>query len=336
MRPLLRCFPRNFHRRYVLGLVPAMVALSTGLTTAHAAEPWPTKPVRIIVPFTAGGTTDVLARILGQRFSEMWKQSVVIENKLGAGGAIGAEATAKSPADGYTLLMASGSMFTVNPHLYPTLPYAMKDFSFITNVASGPMLVLVPPTLPVKNLADLIAMAKAQPNALNFGSAGNGSQVHMAAEAFADAAGIAITHVPYKGESLAYNDLIGGQLQLAVGNIGASAAFVKSGKLRALAVTGKERASLVPDVPTAEEAGMPGFENMGWFALVAPAGTPPDVIAKVQRDTVKVLAEPAIQERLTSQGMKAIGNSPEQLVKDIGVESAKWAQVVKRRNLVAK
>jgi tripartite-type tricarboxylate transporter receptor subunit TctC len=324
----------KFSRRRCLALGLSTV---TVLVAGNArADAWPAKPVTLIVPFAAGGSTDVIGRVIGQKLGEMWKQSVVIENRLGAGGAVGAQIAAKAAPDGYTMMLASGSMFTVNPFIYVHLPYSAKDFAFITNVASGPMLVVVNPNVPAKNLKELIGLAKSQPGKLNFGSAGTGSQVHMAAEALADAADINITHVPYKGESLAYNDLMAGQLQLMVGNIAAASQFVNGGKLRALAVTGNERSPMLPDVPTVAEAGLTGLENVtGWFGLVMPAGTPPDIVGKVQRDIVKVLADPDTQARLLSQGMKAVGSTPEQLGATIAAESQGWKRIVKSRNVTA-
>ncbi len=329
-------FSQSTTRRQWLSIcLGAAAALTVGSTHAQASG-WPNRPVTVIVPFAAGGTTDVVGRVVGQKLGEMWKQSVVVENRLGAGGAVGAQATAKAPADGYTILLASGSMFTVNPFIYQRLPYSAKDFAFVTNVASGPMLVVVNPSVPAKNLKELIALAKAQPGKLNFGSAGTGSQVQMAGEAFADAAGIDITHVPYKGEALGYNDLMAGQLQLMVGNIAAASVFAKAGKLRALAVTGKERSPMMPDVPTAAEAGLPGLENVtGWFGFVVPAGTPQEIVNKIHQDTVKVLADPDTQARLAAQGMKAVGNTPAQLQTAIAAESQKWEKVVKNRKLTA-
>ncbi|HTK02511.1 MAG TPA: tripartite tricarboxylate transporter substrate binding protein [Bordetella sp.] len=322
--------PRHWLHTCILAFATTALTLSG---VVYADAPWPDKPVRIIVPFTAGGTTDVVARVLGAELGKMWNQSVVIDNRPGAGGAIGATLTAKSPADGYTLLMASGSMFTVNPYLYRNLPYTLKDFDYITDVASGPMLVLVNDAVPARNLKELIALAKSQPKKLNFGSAGNGSQVHMAGEALADAAGIEITHVPYKGEALAYNDLLAGQVQLVVGNIAAASVFAKSGKARALAVTGPTRSPMMPDVPTAKEAGLPDYETTGWFALVTAVGTPKSVIDKIQRDTAKVLQEPSVRDKLAGQGMTAVGDTPAQLMKTIQDESGKWKAIVARRNL---
>ena len=326
--------PKSTIRRRCLALcLGAAAVVAAGNARADA---WPTRPVTMIVPFAAGGSTDVLGRVIGQKLSEMWKQTVVVENRLGAGGAVGAQVTAKAAADGYTMMLASGSMFTVNPFIYQRLPYSAKDFTFITNVASGPMLVVVNPGVPARNLKELISLAKSQPGKLNFGSAGTGSQVHMAGEAFADAAGINITHVPYKGESLAYNDLMAGQLQLMVGNIAAASQFVKGGKLRALAVTGNERSPMLPDVPTVAEAGLTGMENVtGWFGFVMPAGTPPEIVSKVQQDTVKVLADPDTQARLLAQGMKPVGNTPQQLSTAIATESQRWEKIVKNRNLTA-
>jgi tripartite-type tricarboxylate transporter receptor subunit TctC len=313
------------------------LALAMPLAQPAAAQPaWPARQVRIIVPFTAGGTTDVVARVVGQKLSEVWGHAVVIENRAGAGGNVGAEVVAKSPPDGYSILMASGSIFTVNPHMYKKLPFDPdRDFIPVTNVATGPMLVVVNPRLPVKNIKELIALAKAKPGELNFGSAGVGSQVHMGGESLASAAGVDIIHVPYKGEALGYNDLVAGQIQLMVGNIAAAAAFVPSGKLRALAVTGKTRSKMLPDVPTVAESGLPGFDNTGWFGFMLPAGTPREVVEKIQQDTAKVLDTAEMRGRLFVQGMTPVGNSSEAFAKEIREESVKWAKVVKDRKLTA-
>lgn len=276
-----------------MGIALSLVGL---LLAAQAnSRSWPVRPVRVIVPFAAGGTTDVVARLIGQRLTEQWGQNVVVENRVGAGGNVGAEVVAKAPNDGYTLLMASGSVLTVNPHMYKKMPFdAQRDFAPITNVATGPMLVVVHPSVAASDVKSLIAIAKSRPGAINFGSSGVGSQVHMAGESFAAAAGIDITHVPYKGEALGYNDLVAGQIQLMVGNIAAAAPFVNAGKLTALAVTGTTRSPLLPSVPTAAESGLPGFVNTGWFGFVAPAGTPKDVIDKVYRDTAAAVDSSAI------------------------------------------
>ncbi|HEY8050017.1 MAG TPA: tripartite tricarboxylate transporter substrate binding protein [Ramlibacter sp.] len=312
-----------------VGLTGLLAALSF---TAHAAD-WPARPVTVVVPFVAGGTTDIVARLIGQKLGELWGQPVVIDNRGGAGGNIGAGIVAKATPDGYTLLMTSGSIVTVNPHIYKDMGFKVSDLMPVTNVASGPMVVAVSATQGPATLKDLIAAAKAKPGALNFGSAGIGSQVHMAGENFANAAGIDIVHVPYKGEAAAYADLMAGQVQLVVGNIGAVAGFVNQGRLRALAVTSKERSPMLPNVPTANEAGMPGFENTGWFGFMAPAGTPQAIVDKVQRDTVRVLQMPDVKEKLAKIGMLPVGNSPADFATEINTELKTWGDVVKNRHL---
>src|SRR5690349_19431893 len=294
-------------QRFLSLLAAAAVTLAPALASAQA---WPTKTVKIIVPFVAGGATDVVARLLGQKLQDLWGQSVVIENRAGAGGNIGAEAVAKSPPDGYTLLMTSGSIVTANPYMYKSLNYdPARDLVAITNVATGPQVIAVNPSVDAKDLTSFIEYAKANPKKVNFGSAGVGTQTHLAAENFAYAAGIDITHVPYKGESAAITDLMGGQIQMATPNLGAAIGFIKDGKLRALAVTSRERIPQLPDVPAAAEV-LPGFENAGWFGLVAPAGTPRDVIEKIQRDSAKVLLTEDFKATLAKQGMAPVGNTP--------------------------
>lgn len=303
---------------------------------AMAQEKWPDRPVRIVVPFSAGGTTDVVARALAKDLGDLWGQSVVVENRAGAGGNIGADAVAKSPPDGYTLLMTSGSIFTVNPHMYSKLPFdPVKDFIAVTNVASGPQLLVVHPSVPAKNVKELIALARKDSNQLNFGSAGVGSQVHMAGESFVDAAGIKATHIPYKGENPAYTDLAGGSIQFMVGNIAAAAPFVTNGRVRALGVTSKTRSPLLPDVPTLAESGLPGFENVGWFGFMLPAGTPRPIVDKIHQDTAKALGNTEMKARLFVNGMKPVGNKPEAFAADIAEESKRWAKVVKNRGLKA-
>ena len=314
------------------GLLAAALALAA--TAPALAQPaWPTRPVTIIVPFAAGGSTDVVARMVGEKLSAIWGQNVVVDNRAGAGGNIGAAAAAKA-TDGHTLLMASGSIFTVNPHLYASLPFdPKKDLVASTNVATGPMVVAVPPNCDVRDLRGLIAKAKANPGKVNFGSAGQGSQVHMAAERLAFATGIDINHIPYKGESAALNDVMAGQIDLIVGNIGAATPLVTGGKLRALAVTSAERAKMLPDVPTVAESGFPGFENTGWFGFMAAAGMPQAVVDRIQRDTAAVLAQPDVVARLQAIGMAPVGNAPAALARAIDAESQVWADVVRSRKL---
>lgn len=328
---------RERGRRALTRAVALFVAgiASAAPVTSHADD-WPKQSVRFIVPFPAGGSTDIVARVLGQKLGDMWKQTVVVENRSGAGGVIGAEAVAKSAPDGYTLMLGSGSIFTVNPFIYPQLSYGVKDFSMITKVASGPMVVVIDPKLPATTLKAFIDYVKERPGKVNFGSAGIGSQTHMAAEAFAKTAGISWVHVPYKGETLAYADMIAGQIQASVGNIAALGSFVKGGKLRALAVTGAQRSALLPDVPTAAEAGLAGVDVEGWFGLAAPTGTSVAIIDKIHRDTRKVLDDPDVQMKLAAQGMVVVGDTPEHMLDTVQTESTMWAAIVKEQQLVVR
>ena len=319
-------------RRHALAVAALLLACGAN---ALAQDAWPNKPVRLIVPFAPGGSTDVVARMVGQRLSVLWSQPVIVENRAGAGGNVGADVVAKASGDGYTLLMASGSV-TINPALYKKMPFdTKKDLLPITNVAQGPMLVVVQDGSPHRTLKDLIAAAKAKPGAINFASAGVGSQVHLAGENFADAAGVDIQHVPYKGEALGYNDLVAGQVQMMVGNFAAASALLGPNRLRALAVTSRQRMPQLPELPTAHEAGLPNFENIGWFGLFAPAGTPAAVSQKVQRDVAQVMAETEIKARLYVQGMSPVVNSSADFTRQIDQELERWAKVVAARKLQA-
>ncbi|HUL97823.1 MAG TPA: tripartite tricarboxylate transporter substrate binding protein [Usitatibacter sp.] len=312
----------------------AVLALALAPMLA-AAQPWPAKPVKMVVPFAAGGATDVVARLLAQKLGDAWGQTVIVEDRAGAGGNIGADVVAKSPADGYTLLMASGSIVTANPYMYKSMTFdPAKDLVPITNIASGPQVIVVNAASPFKDLRELIAYAKANPKKVNFGSAGVGTQVHLAGENFAYAAGIDMTHVPYKGESAALTDLLGGQIQMVPANLSGAINFIQGGKLRALAVTSRERNPQLPDVPAAAEV-LPGFENAGWFGLLAPAGTPQEVIDKVYRDSAKILASEEFKARLAQLGMAPVGNAPAQFAAAIREESARWARVIHERGLTA-
>jgi tripartite-type tricarboxylate transporter receptor subunit TctC len=311
----------------LLGLA---VVLSAALS-AHAQNNYPNKPVRIIVPFAPGGATDIVTRIVGQKLGEVWGQTVVVDNRAGAGGNIGADLAAKGTPDGYTLFMPSGSVMTANVHMYKKIPFdPVKDFAPITNVASGPQIVAVGNNVAAKNIKELIALSKSRP--LNFGSAGVGTQTHLAAENFLFSAGMNATHVPYKGEGPALSDLAGGQIQMVTPNLSAAINLVNSGKIRALAVTSRQRVPQLPNVPTVAET-VPGFENLGWFGLVAPAGTPKAVITKIHADTVKELQSADIKKRFDELGMAPVGNSPAEFAKDMKAESALWAKVIRERKL---
>ena len=321
---------RNFVTR---ALTVALTVATTLACSAAFAQVWPSKPVRIVVPFPAGGTTDIVARMLGQRLQEAWGQTVIVENKTGAGGSIGANEVAKAANDGYTLLMASGAL-TINPHIHAKLPFdAIQDFVPITNVASGPMVIVVGPTVTAKNITEFIALAKARPGALNFGSSGMGSQVHLAGENFLYSAGIDLKHVPYKGESLALADLAGGSVEMVPGNLAAMLPFIKSGKVRALGVTSAERSPAAPDIPTVAEAGLPGFLNLGWFGLLAPTGTSKDIVEKVYRDATKALRTDDMKQRLIAVGMVPVASTPSQFAEMIRAESANWAKIVRERKI---
>jgi tripartite-type tricarboxylate transporter receptor subunit TctC len=316
------------------GLIAAACLLAA--STAFAADVYPVRPVRIIVPFAPGGATDIVARLVGQKLNEGWGQPVVVDNRAGAGGNIGGDIAAKSNPDGYTLFMTSGSIVTANQHMYAKMPFSPeKDLVAVTNVASGPQAIVVNPSNPAKTLKEFIAMAKAKPKSMTFGSAGVGTQTHLAAENFIHASGIDVTHVPYKGEGPAVSDLVGGQIQFVTPNLSAAIAFVNTGKLRALAVTSKERSAQLPNVPAVAET-LPGFENLGWFGFMVPTGTPKAVIAKVHADTVKALANADLRKRITEIGMTTVGNTSEEFAKDIKAESERWAKIIKERNLQVK
>src|SRR5688572_8951384 len=263
--------------------------------TVAGAQDYPSRPVRVIVPFSPGGATDIVTRVVAQQLNQMWGQTVVVDNRAGAGGNIGGDLAAKANPDGYTLLMTSGSVVTANQHMYKSMPFDPdKDLVAVTNVASGPQIIAVNASFSAKTLKDLIALAKAKPKSITFGSAGVGTQTHLAAENFVHTAGIDALHIPYKGEGPAIIDLMAGQIQFLTPNLSAAINYVTQGKLRALAVTSKERSKQLPDVPAAAET-LPGFENLGWFGFMVPAGTPQTTIDKIYQDTVKALQMPEIR-----------------------------------------
>ena len=308
--------------------------LSAGLLTAAFAAPalaqsYPAKPVRIVVPYPPGGPNDIVARTVGQKLSEQLGQPVIVDNKPGASGNIGAESVAKSPADGYTLLLLTTG-HTINPSLYPKLGYDLeKDLAPVTQLTAGPMVVVANPSLPAKNIKELISLAKAKPGSLNFGSAGNGSSTHLAPELFSSMAGIKMNHIPYKGSAPALTDLMAGQIQVAFDFMISAMPHVKSGKIKALAVTSTTRSPAAPDLPTVAESGVPGFEVIGWNGLVVPARTPKDVVAKLNAELKKALDQPDAKERFAAQGFSATWTTPEKFGAYIESEHAKWAKVVK-------
>jgi tripartite-type tricarboxylate transporter receptor subunit TctC len=307
------------------------LALASLVTPLAGAQPaYPSKPVRLVVPFPAGGTTDLLARAAAQKLFEAWGQQVIVDNRPGAAGNIGAELVAKAPPDGYTLLMGTVGTHAINTSLYAKMPYDhVKDFTPVILVAGVPNVLVVNPGVPVNSVAELIAYAKANPGKLNFASSGSGTSIHLSGELFKTMTGVQMTHVPYKGSAPALTDLIGGQVQLMFDNLPSSLALIKGGKLKALAVTSLQRSAALPDVPTVAESGLPGFEASSWFGLLAPAGTPKDIIAKLNGEVAKWLATPEAREKMAAQGAIPAGKSPEDFVRHIAAETAKWQKVVK-------
>ncbi|KDP83459.1 MFS transporter [Cupriavidus sp. SK-3] len=302
---------------------------------ALAADPYPNKPIRLVVPFPAGGTTDILARAVAAELSKLQGWNVVVDNRPGAGGNIGADMVGKAAPDGYTLLMGTVGTHGINQSLYGKLPFdPIKDFAPITEVASVPNVLVVNPAFAQQNrinsVNDLITYARANPGKLNMASSGNGTSIHLAGELFKTQTRTFMVHFPYKGSGPALTDLAGGTMQLMFDNLPSSMALIKSGKLKALAVTSAKPSPALPGVPTVAEAGhLPGFEASSWFGLLAPAGTPHDIVARIQQEVARSLATPAVREKMQAQGAEPVGNTPEQFAAFIRAEHAKWAKVVK-------
>jgi tripartite-type tricarboxylate transporter receptor subunit TctC len=310
--------------------------LAALVSFAAGAQSWPQKPVRLIVPFAPGGATDIAARMLGEKLSQLWGQSVLIENRSGAGGALGAAEAARAAPDGYTLFFPSGSVMTANQHVYAKLNYDPEhDFVPVTNVVSGPQVLVVPANSPYKTVKQLIDDARANPGKLTFGHAGIGTQTHLAAENFLYQAKIDGTSVPYKGEAPALVGLVGGEIAFALTNMAAAIPHVSAGRLRALAVTSKEEAPQMPGVPPIAKT-LPGFENAGWFGLVAPAGTPKEIVQKVYADTKKTIETTEMRARFYAQGLMPVGNSPDEFAAAMREESKLWARVVRERKIEVK
>jgi tripartite-type tricarboxylate transporter receptor subunit TctC len=297
------------------------------------AQTYPTKPVRIIVPFAAGGVADALPRIVGQKLSEKWGQPVVVDNKAGASGNIGMAEGARAAADGYTLVLAPTGNLTVNQFLFK-LPFdTAKDFTPITVLATSPNVLVVHPSVPAKNFRELVAYAKANPGKLNFASPGEGSGAHLAGELLNIEAGISTQHVPYKGIAPAVNDLLGGQVQMMFAGISTVLQHVKGGKLVAIAIASPQRSAQLPDVPTVAESGLAGFDVTSWYGLVVRAGTPPGIVQKIQRDAAEALRSDDVRNKLAGLGLDPVGNTPEQFEKLIASESRKWSDIVRKANI---
>jgi tripartite-type tricarboxylate transporter receptor subunit TctC len=307
------------------------LCLLLGLAALGAsAQSYPSRPIRFVVPYPAGGPLDTVARLTAQKVSEALKQPVIVDNKPGAGGNIGADLVAKSPADGYTVLMGAVATHAINPALYARMPYdAARDFVPVTQLASTPNVLIVNPAVPASSVREFIAYAKANPGRLNFGSGSNGSAGHLAGELFKTMANVDMAHVPYKGAAPAMQDLVGGQIHLMFDNLASALGPMRAGKVKGLAVTTAKRSSLAPELPTIAESGLPGFDINTWFGVFAPAGTPRDVVERLHGEFTRALAAPDVREKMVNLGAEPVGNRPEEFAAYIRGEADKYARVVK-------
>lgn len=316
----------QFSRRAALGLALA-AAFSSG---AALAQSWPAKPIKLIVPFPAGGGTDIIGREVAQKVAASTGWTIVIDNKPGSGGNLGVDAAAKSPADGYTLVLGQTSNLAINPTLYSKLPYdPVKDLAPVSLVASAPLVIVVAADSPYKTLADVVAASRAKPLSLNYATSGNGTVAHLATELFQRTANVQLTHVPYKGAAQGATDLIGGQVQLYVSSVPTLIGHIKNGKMRAIAVTSARRADDLPQVPTIAESGYKGFEAVTWFGIAGPAKLPADVVARLNTEINKALKAPDLLKKLSDQGADVEGSTPEQFGKLIRDDMVRWGKVVK-------
>lgn len=309
-----------------------VAAIAVFAAGSHAqTTTWPSKPIKWVVPFAPGGTTDILARTVGEKLSIALGQPVIVDNKPGAGGGVGAELTARAPADGYTIMGGTISTHAINASLYSKLPYdPVKDFAPITLIARVPNLLVVNPSLPAGNVTELIALLKANPGKYTFASSGNGTSQHLSGELFKTMAGVDMQHIPYKGSPPALQDVVAGQVSMTFDNITTALPLAKGGKLRALAVTTSKRSAVAPDVPTLAESGLPGFEVGSWQGVFAPAGTPPEIVRRLNSEIVKILNTPEVRDKLTALGAEPVGNSSEEFSAMVKAEVVKWADVVKK------
>lgn len=311
----------------------AFLAALTGgsaLGAASESNAFPSRPIRIIVAYTPAGTTDILARAIGQKMTETWGQSIIIENRPGANGNIGTEIAARSTADGYTIVMGTAGTHSINNTLYPKLSWhAQRDFAPISLVAVVPNLLVVNNALPVKSVKELIAHARANPGRLSFGSPGNGATAHLSMELFKTLTGTDMVHVPYKGSAGVLADVTSGQIALAMDNIPVYLPQAKAGKIRALGVSSSQRTAAAPDIPTVAEAGVPGFEALSWFGLLAPAKTPKGVIDKLAAETARILNLPDVRERIVGLGAQPVGGTPDEYARFIRSETVKWEKVIR-------
>ena len=320
-------------RLIIIALTFVMAALGPAPASAQS---YPTKPIRVIVPFAAGGAVDVLARLVSAKMSESVGQPVIIENRAGAAGNVAADAVAKSPPDGYTILQNTNGQ-AISPSLYKSLPFdAVKDFTPVTQLVASQLLLVATPSLPAKSVQELIALAKAQPGKLNYASAGVGSGIHLGTVLFAETAGIDLTHIPYKGSGPALTDLLGGHVQIYFSSLPPAVGLVKEGKLHALGVTGLKRSASFPDVPTVAEQGLPGFEAVLHYGIVAPAGTPRAIVDKLNAALCTALDDPKVRGHIATEGAEPLSMSPDEYAADIDREETRWSALVRKSNSQAK
>jgi tripartite-type tricarboxylate transporter receptor subunit TctC len=316
----------------LLALAALVMASASGQVAAQ--DKWPSKPITYIVPFPAGGTTDTLARIIGQKLSVAVGQPVVVDNKPGAGGNIGSDFVARAKPDGYTILGGTISSHAINVSLYPKLPYdPVKSFVPITMIGTNPLVLIVPPNSSAKTVKDLIAQAKAKPGSVTFASAGSGTSQHLAVEMFKSLAGVDVVHVPYKGSGPAIQDVMGGQVDAMFDTTVVAAPQIKGGKVRALGVTSAKRVKGWDNIPTIAESGVPGYEIVSWQGIFAPAGTPPEIVKRLNTEIVKILNMPDVRERMEALGVDPVANTPEEFAAFQKAEIAKWAKVIKEGNV---
>ncbi|HVN37604.1 MAG TPA: tripartite tricarboxylate transporter substrate binding protein [Myxococcota bacterium] len=301
------------------------------LSPHAAAQAWPGKPIRLVAPSTPGDAPDVIARLFADKLSIALGQPVVVENRPGAGGVVGSDAVAKAAPDGYTLIMGNAGSHGINAAVYANLPYDIqRDFAPVSQVAVSPNVMVINPAVPASTVAEFIAYAKSRPGKLSYASGGNGSSAHMSMELFKSMAGVEIEHIPYKGSSPALTDVVSGQVAVFIGNMPPTVPLIKAGKLRALAVTTKSRSALMPELPTIAESGLPGFETVAWFGVLAPAGTPPEIVRRLSAEIAKIARSPEMREKLLAMGAEPVGSTPEEFKAVIDRDIAKWKPLAQK------
>ena len=326
---------KNLIRTFAATTLVCLLTSDFCLRAANA-QPYPTKPIRFIVPFAPGGGTDLLARMLAQKLTESLGQPVVVDNRGGAGGVIGAELAARAPADGYTLMLGSPGPLTINPNLLPRLPYdSLRDFAPVTLATISPFVLVVHPSLPATSVKELVALARAKPGQLNYGSSGNGAVNHFSAEQFKSLAKVDLVHIPYKGSGPAVVDLVGGRLHVMIENLPPVLPHVRSGKLRMLAVGTKARSALVPEYPTIAEAGVPGYESSTAFGVLLPAKTAAAIVTRLNKESVKLLQSSDFKERLLAQGLEAVGSTPAEYAAHLKEELGRYGRIARAANIKA-